>query len=228
MAYTKINDINIYYEIKGQGASVVLINGVASTVAENRWLIDQLAEKYRVLTLDNRGAGLTDKPDIPYSIEMMAADTAGLMHELRFDSAAVIGVSMGGRIALSLTINSPELVNKLVLVSTSARVVSSGRKQFILKALHRLQFNADTQPVYSFKRQLEASSAYDATIHLPEIHIPVLILHGKTDHVASYILAQEMSRGIAGSKMITFNGGHLFFMMGERGHFLTSLVEFLG
>ena len=227
MAYLKINDINVYYEINGQGEPVVLINGLASTVAENRWLIDQLAEKYRVLTFDNRGTGQTDKPDIPYSIEMMASDAAGLMQELHFDPAAVIGVSMGGRIALALTINSPELVKKLVLVSTSARVIRSGRKQFILKALHRLQFLTDDQPVYAFKRQLEASSRFDATAHLPDIHVPALILHGKTDHVASYTLAQEMSRGIAGSKMITFNGGHLFFMMGERTRFLTAVTEFL-
>lgn len=95
MPKIKVNDINVYYEIKGHGEPFVLILGLAANVEENRWLIDSLAKSYMVLSFDNRGAGLTDKPDVPYSIGMMANDAAGLMKETHFSEANVIGISMG-------------------------------------------------------------------------------------------------------------------------------------
>ena len=162
MPIVKVNDISINYEINGQGEPLVLILGLASTIAENRWLIDSLAKKYQVLTFDNRGAGLTDKPDTPYSIEMMANDTACLMKELNFNQANIIGISMGGRIALELVLKYPEIINKLILVSTSAKVVHTWRRYFIFNILHRLSLFKDSQPHYAFVRQMEASGSYNA------------------------------------------------------------------
>ena len=74
MPTIQVNNIHMYYEIYGEGKPLVLIGGLGIDLSEfdgvNRWL----AQKYRVLAFDNRGAGRTDKPDIPYSIEMMAHD----------------------------------------------------------------------------------------------------------------------------------------------------------
>src|ERR1700682_6342451 len=86
-------------------------------------MINWCARPHRVLAFDTRGAARTDKPDAPYSIEMMAGDTNGLMEALGISDATVLGVSMGGRIALSLTLAHPERVARLVLVSTSAAEV---------------------------------------------------------------------------------------------------------
>ena len=179
MPIVKVNDISINYEINGQGEPLVLILGLASTIAENRWLIDSLAKKYKVLTFDNRGAGLTDKPDTPYSIEMMANDTACLMKELNFNQANIIGISMGGRIALELVLKYPEIINKLILVSTSAKVVHTWRRYFIFNILHRLSLFKDSQPHYAFVRQMEASGSYNAAGRLSEINVRRLYYMGK-------------------------------------------------
>ena len=227
MPKVKVNDINIYYEIKGQGEPIVLILGLAATVAENQWLIDSLAQKYKVLSFDNRGAGLTDKPDTPYSIEMMSADMTSLMKELRLNEANIIGISMGGRIALEFALTSPEKVRKLILVSTSAKVIRTWRSNLVFNFIHRLPVFRDAQPRYAFTRQLEASRLYDATGRLHEIHVPALILHGKNDTFAQYKLAREMHEGIAESTLIYFRGGHLFFMMGQRKQFIEAITEFL-
>ena len=227
MPIVKVNDININYEVKGQGEPLVLILGLASTIAENRWLIDSLAERYRVLTFDNRGAGLTGKPDTLYSIEMMANDTASLMKELSFNPANIIGISMGGRIALELVLQFPEMINKLILVSTSAKVVHTWRRYFIFNILHKLSLFRDSQPHYAFVRQMEASGSYNATGRLSEINVPTLILHGKSDRIAQYYLAKEMQDDIKDSKMVTFRGGHLFFMLGGRRPFLEAVTAFL-
>jgi pimeloyl-ACP methyl ester carboxylesterase len=80
---------------------------------------------------DNRGTGRTAQPDSPYSIEMMARDTVALMDALSIARADILGISMGGRIALELTLTHPARVRRLVLVSTSAagrgKVHMSGR-----------------------------------------------------------------------------------------------------
>jgi len=73
-----------------------------------------------VVAFDNRGAGRTDRPDAPYTIAMMAGDAAGLMDALSIERAHILGISMGGRIALELALSCPARVGKLVLVSTSA------------------------------------------------------------------------------------------------------------
>lgn len=87
----------MYYEFHGAGDPVVLIGGLANDLSESGQLIARLARTNRVLAFDNRGAGRTDKPDIPYSIEMMAEDTAGLMRALGIGAATVLGISMEGR-----------------------------------------------------------------------------------------------------------------------------------
>ena len=125
MPYVTVNDISMYYEMRDEregeansenGEPLVLIMGLAADISEWDTYIRLFAKKYRVLAFDNRGAGRTDKPDAPYSIEMMANDTAGLMQALRIERANVLGISLGGRIALALALRYPGLVKKLVLV----------------------------------------------------------------------------------------------------------------
>jgi len=82
------------------------------------------------------------------------------------------------------------------------------------------------QPYYAFVRQLKASRSYDCSGRLSEMNVPTLILHGKTDKFARYKLVEEMHAGIKGSKIITFEGGHRFFMWGNI-RFTDAISEFL-
>src|ERR1700694_1316567 len=120
----------MYYEVHGTGDPLVLIGGLGNDITAWEWMVEWCARTHMVPPFDNRGAGRTDKPDAPYSIEMMAADTAGLMQTLGIEQAHLLGISMGGRIALALALRHPESVKKLVLVSTSARSIKNWRKFF--------------------------------------------------------------------------------------------------
>src|SRR5450631_1698450 len=110
----------MYYEVHGSGEPLVFIGGLASDLSETEWLTGWCAQTHRVLAFDNRGAGRTDKPDAPYSIPMMADDTDALMEAVGMSHATVLGVSMGGRIALDLALEHPDRVARLILVSTTA------------------------------------------------------------------------------------------------------------
>lgn len=225
------NDIHIYYEIHGEGEPLVLIAGLSTDMTAYVRIIGELAQKYRVIAFDNRGAGRTDKPDMPYSIEMMADDTAGLLNAIGIEQAHVMGISMGGRIAVDLTLRYPKLVRSLMLVSTFVSwfpLNQSGLR-------HRLMLNLPflrkmgkkyPQPDYAFLHQRNASRNYDASDRLHEIYVPTLILHGKKDTLAPSRLAEEMHEGIAGSKMLTFDGGHLFLFFRQK-QFLDAVFDFL-
>ena len=221
----------MYYEIRGEGEPLVLIVGLGADISEWEWegIIGWLATKYRVLAFDNRGAGRTDKPDIRYSIDMMADDTAGLMQALGMQQACIVGISMGGRIALALALLHADCVKKLILVSTSARSIKNWRRYFfaILSGMPILR-SKFPQPHYAFMRQRQASSAYDCSDKLHAIQIPTLIMHGKKDKSVAYTLAEEMHTGIQGSQMLTFAGGHIFFLTKERQQFLDAIAEFVG
>ena len=230
MPSIQVNDIQMYYELRGEGEPLVLILGMTIDISDVGAIINWLAQRYQVLAFDNRGAGRTDKPDAPYSIAMMADDTAGLMSALGIERANILGISLGGRIALTLALQHPERVEKLILVSTSARVLPRGWRFRILGLLSSapLLRGKYPQPRYAFIRQRDASTMFNCTDRLPEIQAPTLILHGKNDKTAPFALAEEMHAGIHGSQLLSFAGGHIFFLFRERQRFLDAVADFLG
>ena len=146
-------------------------------------IISCLKKKYKVLAFDNRGAGRTDKPDAQYSIEMMAHDTGRLMQTLGIRQAHILGISMGGRIALALALRQPKRVKKLILVSTSARSIKSWRRIFFILSSAPIFRSEYPQPQYAFTRQRQASFAYNCAGKLHELHLPTVIMHGKKDKI---------------------------------------------
>jgi len=115
----KVNDIQIFYEVQGNGFPLVMINGLGAN--KDFWdprMIQELSKNFKTVMFDNRGAGHTDVSDRECTIKLFADDTAGLMDALRVTRAHVLGVSMGGMIAQELALNYPEKVEKLVLCST--------------------------------------------------------------------------------------------------------------
>jgi len=84
--------------------------------------IPGLSQEYRVIAFDNRGTGRSDKPDIPYTMEMMANDVVGLLDAIGIDTAHIFGVSMGGCIAQQFALCYPERVASLILGGTHCGV----------------------------------------------------------------------------------------------------------
>lgn len=119
MPMIKVSDIQMYYEIQGEGFPLLLIMGLKRNTEWWYRQIPELSRHFRVIAFDNRGAGRSDKPASDYSIGMFANDTACLMDALSIQKTHVLGISMGGYIAQELAITRPDLVQGLVLGCTS-------------------------------------------------------------------------------------------------------------
>lgn len=120
MPTAKVNGINLAYNIKGNGPPLILIIGFAS--AQNLWYstVRAFSKSYRVVTFDNRGFGKSDKPPGPYTTQMLASDTLGLMDYLGIEKAHILGGSLGGMVAQEIAIAHPERLDRLILSATNA------------------------------------------------------------------------------------------------------------
>jgi pimeloyl-ACP methyl ester carboxylesterase len=110
--------VKLHVETYGEGRPLVLLHGGGST-AQTTWgaLIPHLARAHRVIAPEQRGHGHTPDPDEPWRFEQMADDTAAVLDGLGVEHADVIGFSMGGRLALELTVRHPARVRRLVVCS---------------------------------------------------------------------------------------------------------------
>src|ERR1700743_1475492 len=98
--YAAVNGVNIAYAVHGNGPPLVLVMGYRlNSTAWPATFIAQLAQRFTVITLDNRGTGLSDKPVTGYAISNMARDVRGLLDELQVEHAHMLGYFMGGAIA---------------------------------------------------------------------------------------------------------------------------------
>lgn len=115
MPKINVNDIAMYYEIHGQGEPLVCIGGFGVDHTTYLDLAARLKNHYQVIIYDNRGAGQTDVPPGPYSVEQMAQDVAKLCQLLKIEKAHFLGNSLGGYIAQMLAYQYPELVKSLII-----------------------------------------------------------------------------------------------------------------
>jgi len=120
MPITKANGIELYYEVHGEGEPLLLIMGLSLTSKSWFRTLPALSEQYKVIVFDNRGVGLSGKPNTPYSIELMAEDARAVLDAAGLDSAHVYGISMGGMIAQRFAVNYPDRVRSLILGCTTS------------------------------------------------------------------------------------------------------------
>ena len=119
MLRARINGVELAYNLQGAGEPLVLIHGAQGDQSMFAGIAPAFANQFRVLTFDQRGSGLSEKPDMEYSMALLADDTAVLMEHVGFASAHIIGVSMGGMIAQEFTLRHPHKVRSLVLGCTT-------------------------------------------------------------------------------------------------------------
>lgn len=120
MPFAETNGIVTYYEIEGAGPTAVLVHGHSADLRLWTYQAPALVRAgFRVVLYDVRGHGRSEKPPTGYRWEDYAADLKGLLDTLNIDAAHVVGLSMGGGIALELAVEEPGRVISLALVDSA-------------------------------------------------------------------------------------------------------------
>lgn len=116
--YAPVNGLNMYYEIRGQGKTpLVLLHGGAGVIDMFGPVLDSLAENRMVVAAELQAHGHTADIDRPLRYETMADDVAALIGHLGLRKVDAMGYSLGGGVALRLALQDPQLLNRLVVVS---------------------------------------------------------------------------------------------------------------
>jgi pimeloyl-ACP methyl ester carboxylesterase len=233
MIATASDRTRLHYIVEGSGPPLVLVGGKTSNIDGAWWrYIPALARRLKVIALDNRGAGASDKPDVPYSTQLMADDALAVLHQAGETSAHWFGLSMGGMILQQLALQHPEAVRSLILGAThcggehppspdtrNAPAVEGPLRRFA--NLYDARFIAEhpawveddarhfgKMPLHAIVRQDQAVKQHDVCNRLGDIRQAVLIIHGRQDRMVPVARAQELQRGIPNARVQILEGGH--------------------
>lgn len=119
--YAEVNGITLYYEIHGRGRPLILLHGGLGAIEMFGPNLPALAAGRQVIAVDLQGHGRTADIDRPLRVQSMADDIAGLIAHLELERPDIMGYSLGGGVALQTAIRHPDVVGKLVILSTPFR-----------------------------------------------------------------------------------------------------------
>jgi pimeloyl-ACP methyl ester carboxylesterase len=231
------NGVTLRYIEAGAGdPPIVFVHGW--TCSRDFWpgQISNFAKKHRVVALDLRGHGESDKPDEDYTIDAFADDVAWLIGQLGLQKPVVIGHSMGGVIAMKLARKHPDVTSAVVLVDSPILPLPEAMKPLLEQLMAGLQspqwetiaqgfgsqtfFDANTPPalVEEIRRQMGAPqrvtyTALSSTL-APEnqaagpIPVPSLFIRAQT----AYATEDQLRAHIPGMGVITVPAAHFLQM----------------
>ena len=116
MTIARINGIDMYYNVYGNGDPVVFIHGVAATSRVWDYQIDEISKGYTMIVYDLRGSGRSQKTvDISHTVDLLSDDLKGLIDYLGYKRVSIVGLSLGAAVAMKFAIKYPDSVYKLIL-----------------------------------------------------------------------------------------------------------------
>lgn len=234
MPKDRVNDIELYYEVHGQGYPVVFLHGFAGTT--NMWhpQVSVLSQEYQFIVYDARGHGQSESPPLPdqYSADIVVEDLFQLLGSLGIEKAVVGGLSMGGYQSLRFYLRHPQMVSALILMDTGPGYRNPVRREEWNRQLEERANVLETQGIEAFAvdaptytpRELllkmkpiglanmarKVVAQHDSWVieNLGEIKVPTLVLVGEKD--TPFLQAAEyISKAISGAQyMVIPEAGH--------------------
>lgn len=120
MPYLSVDDARLYYNEEGSGPPLLFLHGLGSSTRDWFAQASHFADRYRVIRIDLRGHGRSERTRGPYHIAQFARDVAVMLRRLDAAPANVVGLSMGGMVTLQLGLDAPRLVRRLVVTNSIA------------------------------------------------------------------------------------------------------------
>jgi pimeloyl-ACP methyl ester carboxylesterase len=197
--YADVNGVHLYYEVHGSGRPLVLLHGGLGAGEMFAPVLPAFAADHQVILVDLQGHGRTADVDRPIDTRLMADDIAALIKELGLEKPDIVGYSLGGGVAFWTAVKYPQLVNKLVIVSTNitrdaipaemlaqqAQVNSSAVEALKATPMYELYQRLAPRPE-DFGRLLDKigesmSKDFDFSEELRSIQVPTLLVAADAD-----------------------------------------------
>jgi pimeloyl-ACP methyl ester carboxylesterase len=134
MAYLQLNGCNLHYTDQGAGEPVLLIHGLGSSGRDWEHQLPALLPDYRVLCLDMRGHGKSEKPKGGYSVKAFAEDCLAFIAFMQLDKPHIVGISMGGMIAFQLATDQPDVPASLTIINSGPELIPRRPREYWLVA----------------------------------------------------------------------------------------------
>ena len=129
-----LNGCRLHYTDQGQGPAVLLIHGLGSSGRDWEHQLPALLPHYRVLTLDMRGHGASDKPPRGYSIKAFAEDCRAFIEQMQLERPHIVGISMGGMIAFQLATDHPQIPGSLTIINSGPELIPRRPAEYAMVA----------------------------------------------------------------------------------------------
>jgi pimeloyl-ACP methyl ester carboxylesterase len=236
---------------------VLLLHGLGSCGDDWGLQLPALAPHFNALAPDLRGQGESPMPAGWPSIKDMVGDVTRLLDQLKMESVHVVGLSLGGLVALQLAADAPGRVRSLVVVNTFARLRTTrgsrrrGMERVWLAATGRMDelgrrvaaglFPHDGQeelrslaaarlagnPPLTYLKLMMAIARFDLTARLEEIRLPTLVVVGEQDATVPLGCKLKLAEGIPKARLERLSGSGHATPLDDAEHFNALLIEFL-
>jgi 3-oxoadipate enol-lactonase len=211
MPYSNKNGVNIFYETSGEGPAMVMVH--ANPFDHNLWMyqVAHFSTWFKVIAVDIRGYGRSDKVTTEYMLKDMCADVMGVMDVVKVETAVLCGCSVGSGISILLGLDHPDRFDALILVGGNSGVSSrfqkriEGYTQAGLASYHIQHMRQLVSPEFADSRRgyyllqtfterqprlsgeaigqvFRAGNSTDTTERLHTIKVPTLVINGEYDH----------------------------------------------
>lgn len=251
-----VERIKIHYREAGRGEPLLLVHGYMSSLNFFNPVFKELSQRYKVISIDMPGYGLSDKRcELNYTKEAAADLIVKFMHQKSISSFNILGHSMGGEVSLNVAYKYPEAVKKLILVNSTGYYETPKTKvpaflqkiactSFTLHAamMGRNLYNKQIlspqylDAIYSLNSSLPKETIYKINAYndsgslknkISHIHTPTLVIWGSKDRVVPVNHGTKFSENLPNNKFITFtNTGHMPFFE-YKDVFITEIMNFL-
>ena len=257
MPFAQLKDVRIHYDFGGPANAPLLVfsNSLGANLSMWDPQMPDLRKKFRVLRYDTRGHGQSSTTPGPYNIEQLARDVLALLANLQLDRVHFCGLSKGGMTGMWLALNAPQVLHKLVLSNTAAKIGDAAGWNSRIEVLRKGSmksisgavierwlspaFRANSPEVAAATQgMLESTDLdgyiancaavrdFDAREAISVIRVPTLVISGTHDPATTPAEGRFLAEKIPGARYVELNAAHLSNIE-ARDRFNSELSAFL-
>ena len=256
--YATVYGAKIHYLEAGSGPVVILLHGLGGDTSNWAQTVGALAQKYRVIVLDQIGFGKSDKPFINYRVGTLVDFLAGFCKELKIEQASLVGNSLGGWTAAAFALAHPEKVDRLVLVDAAGfkpeaiidpRTVNALNpstrddvRRILSMVFYNKSFTSDAAVDLMFARRIASGDGYtiqrfiDSVVNgydmldgkLSALKHRTLIVWGREDLLTPIAMGERFKREIPNSELLVLEKCGHVPQIEKASEFNAAVLKFLG